>query len=93
MTTATYNIISAKGIQNPAELLQRLSIIFDGLNEIMMVNHAFCDLFAPGVEPSQMIGQDCSQAAEQAKDLFKNSEAFVERVNEIHFSQREVYFL
>lgn len=40
--------------------------------------------------PEQMVGFDCSEAAENSKDLFVNSESFIKRVDEILSSKEMV---
>lgn len=48
---------------------------------ISTTNQQFCDLFRIPVQPELLVGQDCSNAAEQSKELFKNPEEFVKRIN------------
>lgn len=50
---------------------------------IGLINKRFCDLFNIPLNPEQLIGSDCSQAAEQSKYLFKDPDFFVTRINEI----------
>lgn len=56
---------------------------------IALTNKKFCDLFHIPVAPDLLIGQDCSQAAEQSKGLFKNPDEFVSRIDEI-LSKKEM---
>jgi PAS domain S-box-containing protein len=51
--------------------------------KIILTNKKFCQLFAIQVEPEVLIGEDCSNAAEQNKVLFENPVAFITRINEI----------
>jgi PAS domain S-box-containing protein len=72
---------------------ERLSTVIKDLNEavllenedrrIVLVNQEFCKIFSVPVPPAEMIGWDCSTAAEQSKGLFKDSEGFVVRINEL----------
>jgi PAS domain S-box-containing protein len=51
--------------------------------QIALVNQTFCDLFHVSAPPDSLVGTDCSQSAEQLKDLFKNPEIFVSRIEEL----------
>lgn len=48
---------------------------------IALVNRQFCRLFGIPAQPEQLQGADCSDAAEQSKNLFKDPDAFVKRIN------------
>mgnify|MGYP002654652764 CR=1 FL=1 len=50
---------------------------------IALANQQFCNIFAIPAPPEALIGSDCSGAAEQMKHLFKNPDAFVERIAEL----------
>jgi PAS domain S-box-containing protein len=50
---------------------------------IGFLNQKFCDLFQIPVAPDQLIGTDCSQAADQSKHLFKDPDLFVHRIAQI----------
>jgi PAS domain S-box-containing protein len=58
---------------------------------IIMVNQQFCDIFRIPLAPEEMIGQDCSQSAEQSKGLFQDEEQFVRRIGEILKNKDIVY--
>ena len=58
--------------------------------EIILVNQIFCDLFEIPLEPDDMKGMDCSQAAENSKHLFEDEEGFVERITEILNEKKRV---
>lgn len=55
----------------------------DENRKIILVNQMFCDLFQIPATPNLMTGVDCSGAAEQSKHLFKDGDAFVDRIVEI----------
>ncbi|MBI9039878.1 PAS domain S-box protein [Lutibacter sp.] len=60
------------------------AILLENENQtIELVNERFCNLFKIPVSPNQLIGADCSKAAEQSKHLFANPELFVSGINEI----------
>ena len=73
--------------------LSRLSSLITNLNtgillenskrEIVLVNEIFCKTFNIPLEPKQMLGIDCSGAAEQSKHLFENSEKFVKDIENL----------
>lgn len=44
---------------------------------IIALNKMFCDLFSIPVEPALLIGADCSNSAEESKNLFLDPEEFV----------------
>jgi len=58
-------------------------LLEDEQRRIVLTNKIFCDLFAIPAEPEMLIGADCSQSAEQSKDLFADPEAFVLRITEL----------
>ncbi|WP_339623190.1 PAS domain S-box protein [uncultured Winogradskyella sp.] len=57
--------------------------------EIVLTNNQFCDLFSIPVAPNLLVGQDCSDSAEQSKVQFQNPEEFVSRINDV-LLKREV---
>jgi PAS domain S-box-containing protein len=71
----------------------RLTVLISNLNAgvlvenehryIALINEQFCSMFNIPVEPSVLIGTDCSQSAEQSKLLFKDPEGFVSRIDEL----------
>ena len=58
-------------------------LLEDESRKIVLTNTKFCDLFSIPVEPKLLVGEDCSNSAEQSKHQFKNPKAFVNRINEI----------
>ena len=50
---------------------------------IVLVNQRFCDLFGVPVAPESLVGADCANAADTAKDLFAEPDAFLARVRDI----------
>lgn len=51
--------------------------------QIEFVNKAFCDLFNIDALPDNLIGMDCSQAAEYNKVLFIDEQGFVDGINQL----------
>lgn len=58
-------------------------LLEDAQRRIVLTNQTFCELFGIPVGPELLVGQDCSQSAEQSKTLFAEPERFVERVAQI----------
>lgn len=68
--------------------LQRGVLVEDETRHIVHINQTFCELFQIAAAPALLLGADCSDAAEQAKTLFTDPAAFVQRVGEI-LAQRQ----
>lgn len=58
-------------------------LLEDQNRKIVTANQAFCDMFGIPVHPDFLIGQDCSNSAEESKHQFQNPNIFVARINEI----------
>ncbi|MCX6045440.1 MAG: PAS domain S-box protein, partial [Chloroflexi bacterium] len=65
------------------ENLQGGILVEDEARRIVHVNQLFCDMFDIPASPSALLGDDCSNKAEESKILFADPERFVQRVNEI----------
>ena len=63
--------------------LQSGILLEDEDRKILLLNKKFCSMFNIDLDPEVMIGFDCTNSAEQAKELFKNQENFVNRIDEI----------
>ncbi|WP_026754790.1 PAS domain-containing sensor histidine kinase [Sediminibacter sp. Hel_I_10] len=57
------------------------TLLEDEDRKIVLTNKKFCELFNIPVSPELLIGQDCSESAEQTKSLFQDPEGFVKDVN------------
>jgi len=64
-------------------------LLEDENRKIIVSNKKFCDLFSVPVDPELLIGQDCSNAAENSKLLFENSEKFVTVIDELTKTKKE----
>lgn len=51
--------------------------------EIVLTNSFFCEIFGIPAPPGALVGQDCSEAAEQSKHLFAEPESFVAGVGKL----------
>ncbi len=58
--------------------------------EIVLTNRLFCRLLKIPSMPHEMIGMDCKLSAIRSKHLFKRSEKFVERVDELLKNKKAV---
>lgn len=65
------------------ENLQSGILLEDENRKIVIVNKKFCTLFGVEQEPESMKGVDCEMAAQNTKHFFKNSEDFLNRIDEI----------
>ncbi|TVZ27833.1 PAS domain S-box-containing protein [Gillisia sp. Hel_I_86] len=51
--------------------------------KITLTNKQFCKMFSINASPNDLIGSDCSNAAENSKRFFKNPVSFVKRIKEL----------
>ncbi|MBD0822993.1 PAS domain-containing sensor histidine kinase [Aestuariibaculum marinum] len=58
-------------------------LLEDENRNIIVTNSKFCEFFNIPLKLEEMVGYDCRVAAEQAKHLFKESDAFVDRIEEV----------
>lgn len=58
-------------------------LLEDQNRKIVAANQAFCDMFGIPVGPDFLVGQDCSNSAEESKHHFTDPRKFVLRINEI----------
>lgn len=70
--------------------LQSGILVEDEHRRILFTNQLFCDMFDIPVNPTDMIGTDCSNSAEQSKHLFENPEQFVSDINQLLNDKRMV---
>lgn len=65
------------------QCLDAAILLEDENRMILQTNKEFCNLFSIPLDPAQLEGMDCSNSAEQAKHLFKDPAAFVQRIDAI----------
>ncbi|NRR90098.1 PAS domain S-box protein [Winogradskyella undariae] len=65
-------------------------ILEDENRKVVLTNNKFCELLNINIPIQDLYGMDCSIAAEQNKVLFKDPEAFVQRMNDIDEAEVEV---
>jgi PAS domain S-box-containing protein len=88
-----------EALNNLKSMTSRLSALISTLNSgilvedenrnIALINQLFCDMFGIPVNPEFLIGTDCTNSAEQSKNLFENPEKFINRIDEL-LSIREI---
>tara|TARA_R110002049_G_scaffold308910_1_gene514812 strand:- start:107 stop:1450 length:1344 start_codon:yes stop_codon:yes gene_type:complete len=70
--------------------LDRGVLLEDENRRIVLTNQKFCNLFSIPVAPDLLIGQDCSDSAEQSMHLFRNPEEFVSRIAAVVEHKEEI---
>jgi PAS domain S-box-containing protein len=69
-----------------AELM--VGVLFeDKERRVLLANDMFCSMFEIPLSPSELVGLDCSEAADQAKGLFTNPDAFLQGIEQALSSQ------
>jgi PAS domain S-box-containing protein len=73
--------------------MQKLTILIQNLQagtlfenehrQITLVNQSFCNLFNISATPEQLIGFDCVVAGESSKNLMKDPDGFIKRIDDI----------
>jgi len=67
--------------------LQDAIVVEDEQRNLILTNEAFCTLFDIPAAPSNLVGADCAEAAQNAKALFADPDAFIDRI-EHHLQRR-----
>jgi signal transduction histidine kinase len=63
--------------------LQEGILVENQNREIIYVNKIFCEMFHFEAEPSDLIGVDCSNAADESKNFFNDPKKFKQRILDI----------
>jgi PAS domain S-box-containing protein len=58
-------------------------LLEDEHRSIALTNQVFCDMFGITATPDQMVGLNCSNAAEQSKIFFKDPDSFVKKIEKL----------
>ncbi|RCW93928.1 PAS domain-containing sensor histidine kinase [Winogradskyella arenosi] len=66
-------------------------LLEDENRKVVLTNHKFCELLNIDIALGDLYGMDCSEAAEQNKTLFKDPEAFVQRMHVIDEAKEAVF--
>ena len=62
---------------------QEAVLVENEKREVLLANKAFCTMFGFDTEPETLTGMDCSGAAEEFKNFFKDPDGFVARIDAI----------
>ncbi|EDP96943.1 PAS domain S-box protein [Kordia algicida OT-1] len=65
-------------------------LLEDENRNIVLTNAKFCEIFKIPVSPELLKGQDCSNAAEESKILFKDPKLFINTINRILHEKKQV---
>lgn len=63
--------------------MQAAVLLEDEQRRISLVNQRFCEYFSIPAPPEALIGADCSDSAEQSKQLFRDPDDFVAGINSL----------
>ena len=55
-------------------------LLEDENRNLVVTNNRFCEFFRIPVDPHNMIGVNCEEAAQKSKNLFENPEEFISRI-------------
>ncbi|MDD2798156.1 MAG: PAS domain S-box protein [Bacteroidales bacterium] len=77
LTTLVANLTGAILLETPERKIQQ-------------TNKKFCEIFSIDAMPEQLIGFDCAQSSEFAKDLFVDRDIFIPRIDEILRNRKTV---
>lgn len=87
----------AINISTTATRLQTLiSNLSDGIllesedRKIELVNNRFCQIFNISASPDDFIGADSKEVANEAKNLYKNDDGFIQRIDEILSERKNI---
>lgn len=70
-------------LQNLIKTIQAGVLVEDENRNVVLCNDQFCQMFSIPAPADSLIGMDCSNAADQSKELFKNPELFVSRIQDL----------
>lgn len=65
-------------------------LLEDENRNIVLTNNKFCEFFNIPVPPDMLIGQDCTDSAEQSKYLLENPDEFVKGINRLLKNKKTV---
>jgi PAS domain S-box-containing protein len=70
-------------LQNLIKTIQAGVLVEDENRHVVLCNDQFCQMFSIPAPADSLIGMDCSNAADQSKELFRNPELFVSRIHNL----------
>ncbi|WP_010518636.1 PAS domain S-box protein [Croceivirga radicis] len=63
--------------------LQTGILLEDANRKMVLTNKKFCELFHIPIAPESLVGVDCKAYLEKSKEVFKNPDAVIERLNRV----------
>lgn len=66
-------------------------LVEDQYRKVTFTNESFCKLFHIPVASKDLVGADCKESAEQAKDLLLDPEGFVQAINAAILNQKIIF--
>jgi PAS domain S-box-containing protein len=76
-------ITSESRLSTLIQNLEHAVLLEDQNRKIVLTNKKFCTFFQIPLEPEQMVGFDCSTAAQDSMHLFSEPDNFVKRIDQI----------
>lgn len=76
-------IATANRLSSLIQNIQAGILVESESRKVILTNNQFCNIFMPGISFTDLIGADCSNAAEQSKHLATDPETFVQRIQTI----------
>jgi PAS domain S-box-containing protein len=70
-------------LQNLIKTIQAGVLVEDENRHVVLCNDQFCQMFGIPAPADSLIGMDCSNAADQSKNLFTDPDFFVTRIQEL----------
>ena len=65
-------------------------LLEDENRKIIFTNKKFCEIFNIPIDPVNLVGNDCTDSAENSKHLFKDPEGFVKNINHLLDHKKQV---
>ena len=73
-------IATANRLSSLIQNIQAGILVESENRNVVLTNNEFCNIFMPGIPYNELIGVDCSSAAEHSKHLASDPEEFVSRI-------------
>ena len=84
-------IESEKRLSSIISNLKSGIVLEDENRKIVFANSKFCEIFKINTSPENLLGHDCSIAAEKSKALFEKPSSFISRINDLLKNEKQVF--